>query len=731
MLDLAPVQSIPETLGPEAGPVRIRHPDGTVTLSCRPAAQFQNRWLRLEAAFPPAGLVEVILEVRSRHSAPLFFQPTLVGRNHFSGRFRSAQPIDQILLHLSGSGALDRPIHLQISPAPRWPGVVHLARRALQVLWNEPVTLVGRAIQYLSLLRHGGSVLASGRGPAVSPPDAYRRWIELFDEHPLRDQSRHAARLNRLSARPLISILLPARLEEPSLALLIEDLERQIYPAWELVVGGGGELVGAHHSRTGREPPGNGRIRFVEAQSGDRAALLNATLQAASGEFVIPLPAGAHLRPHALLELALAADLHPTAHLFYADEDSIDGEGQRQAPKFKPAWSPDLLASHDYMGHPAWFRTRSLKEIGGWRPGLDGAEDHDLKLRFTHSVKPQEIVHIAKVLLHQGESGKSGATANEASGGMQAQLRVISDHLERQRIQAEVVADPRSPHPRIVHAAEDPPLVSLLIPTRDNARLLDACVTSIIQRTRYPRFEIIVIDHESQSPETLRLFESWARDHRIRIMRYEGPFNYSDINNRAARIARGSILGLVNNDIEVMSEDWLNEMVGYAVRPHVGCVGAKLYYGNDTIQHAGIVLGLGGGAGHGHKLAPRHDRGYLDQLASVRNVSAVTAACLLVRTKVFWEVGGLDAHAFAVAFNDVDFCLKVAAAGYSNVWTPFAELYHHESVSRGLDVTPAKAQRFAKEVRSLRERWGRWLLSDPYYSPHLSAESEDYGLRLR
>jgi len=671
------------------------------------------------------------LELRSSGSPPLFFRPTLVGRNHFSGRFRSAKPIDQILLHLSGSGDLDRPIRLEISRIPRLLGAAHLTRRALQVLRDEPGTLIGRATQYLSRLRHGGSVLTTGGSPVASPPDAYSRWIELFDEHPLRDQSRHAARLERLSARPLMSILLPVHAQGQNIDLVIGDLERQLYPEWELVIGADEELISARPSRASRDRRGNDRIKIVRARSADRTALLNTALQAASGEFAIPLPVGARLRPHALLELALAADLHPTAGLFYADEDRLDGEGRRQAPRFKPAWSPDLLASHDYLGHPTLFRTHSLKEIGGWRPGVDGAEDHDLKLRYTQSLEPREIIHIAKVLLHREESGTPDGAAGEPSGGMEARLRVISEHLARQSIRADAIADPRSPHPRIVYAPEDPPLVSLLIPTRDNARLLDACVSSIIQRTRYPSFEIIVIDHESQSPETLRLFASWAGEPRIRIMRYEGPFNYSDINNRAAGIARGSILGLINNDIEVISGDWLDEMVGYAVRPQIGCVGAKLYYSNDTVQHAGIVLGLGGGAGHGHKFAPRHDRGYLDQLASVRNISAVTAACLLVRTEVFWEVGGLDAHAFAVAFNDVDFCLKIAAAGYTNVWTPFAELYHHESVSRGLDVTPAKAKRFAGEVRALRERWGRWLLSDPYYSPHLSVEAEDYGLRLR
>ncbi|MFC4172953.1 glycosyltransferase family 2 protein [Microvirga sp. GCM10011540] len=731
MLEFVPVDPTRPDLRPESGPVRVRHPDPSVTLSYAPKRVLRNRWLMLEARFPEAGLVDLVIELRLKDAPSLFLEPRLVGRNHFSGRFRAGETVEEILLHLSGSGDLERPLSLRIDPAPRLARVLALARRAVQILREEPRTLAGRGVQYLSRLRHGGGVLAAIDSATPSPPsapDAFARWIELFDEHPRRDQGRHAARLERLPARPRISVLLPVRGPAERLVPVIRDLDEQIYPEWELLIGSGLEQAKDLAGRLPRETGNAGRIRFVETGGDDRAGILNALLQAASGEFVIPLPDGGRLRPHALLECALAAQRHPAARLIYADEDRLDPSGQRTSPRFKPAWSPDLLASHDYIGGPAWFRTSSLVALGGWRAGLDGAEDHDLKLRYTRAVRPGEIIHLAKVLLHQEETD---AMAAPPPPHREARLRAVREHLAREGGQARAVEDPRSPYPRISYVPKDPPLVSLLIPTRDNAPLLSTCVTSILQRTQYQNFEIIVVNHESKEPDTFRLFESWAGDPRIRIMTYEGPFNYSDINNRAAEIARGSILGLINNDIEVISGDWLGEMVGYAVQPRIGCVGAKLFYGNDTIQHAGIVLGLGGGAGHGHKFAARAERGYLDQLATARDVSAVTAACLLVRTEVFREVGGLDPETFAVAFNDVDFCLKVMAAGYTNVWTPFAELYHHESVSRGHDVTPAKARRFAREVRALQERWGPWLLSDPYYSPHLSTESEDYRIRTR
>jgi GT2 family glycosyltransferase len=327
-------------------------------------------------------------------------------------------------------------------------------------------------------------------------------------------------------------------------------------------------------------------------------------------------------------------------------------------------------------------------------------------------------VHLAKVLLDR-PAGR-GAEVQAAS-----RLRTSADHLVCRGIRGSAVADPRSPYPRIVRAPEDAPLVTIIVPTRDRAELLRVCITSLLSRTRYPDIEIVIVDNGSQHPATFDLFRELSRDPRVRILPAPGPFNYSALNNRAAREARGTLLALLNNDIEVLAEDWLTEMVGYAVEPDVGCVGAKLYYPDRTLQHGGIVTGLVGGAGHSDKHAPPDARGYLDRLVTAREVSAVTGACLVVRRELYDEIGGLDEEAFSIAFNDVDFCLRVAAAGYRNVWTPFAEMIHHESVSRGHDLMDrGKARRFAAELAALQVRWGPRLLSDPYHSPHLDPRSE-------
>jgi GT2 family glycosyltransferase len=275
------------------------------------------------------------------------------------------------------------------------------------------------------------------------------------------------------------------------------------------------------------------------------------------------------------------------------------------------------------------------------------------------------------------------------------------------------------------------PLVTLIVPTRDNHHVLEKCVESIRQHTTYPNYEVLIVDNQSRCLKTRSYLDTLAREQRVRVLRYDAPFNFSAINNFAVREAHGSVLGLINDDVEVINDDWLTELVSHALRPEVGCVGAKLYYPDDTIQHAGVVLGICGVAGHSHQYFERKHDGYFGRLRVTHNVSAVTGAALVVRRQVWDEVGGLDEAELAVAFNDVDFCLRVMAAGYRNVWTPHAELYHHESKSRGSDETPQKAARFRSEREVMLRRWGPLLKRDPYYSPHLSRAREDYSLGLR
>jgi GT2 family glycosyltransferase len=702
------------TDGFSPGPPNLTHPDAPVDLSCPVPEGSEGGWLVFRAAFDPAGLVDALLEIRFSDKTRTFLRPTLVGRNAFYGALKARVPVAEAILHTVGSNGRE-PETLRFGPETSRSHIIPLIRRALYLVIKHPGRLSGSTRWFMHRLMETKVVHLPPRIPVVAQEHSYAHWIDLLDERPEEDRALHEQRLAGLTRRPLITVLAVASGEEEA-RRIAADMPRQIYPDWELIV-------------TVPQPVAPDEIRpaatrFVEGPASDRGAGLNRALAETAGEIVVALPPGGSLRAHALLECAMAFAVRPQTAMLYADEDVLDADGRRTAPRFKPAWSPEAEATHDYIGDPAFFATGALRQAGGWRAGLGEAADHDLKLRITEGAPASAVLHLAKVLLHR-RSSAAGRIEQEAL------VPVIADHLRRTGTDADVVIDERSRAPRIVRRLSDPPLVSMIIPTRDRGALLKTCLTSILTRTAYPRLEVIIVDNDSREPETKAVFEELTRDPRVRILGHPGPFNFSALNNAAAREAKGSVLALVNNDIEVIAEDWLHEMVGYAADERIGCVGAKLYYPGGTLQHGSVVVGLGGGAGHVHKHAPRDMPGYLDRLTTVQNVTAVTAACLVVRKAVYEEVGGLDERVFEVAFNDVDFCLKVARAGYRNVWTPFAELVHHESISRGDDMKDrAKARRFAAELAALQERWGTALMFDPYYSPHLEWQTESVGIRL-
>jgi GT2 family glycosyltransferase len=697
------------------GPPNLTHPDPPAKRPCPAPEGGTGGWLVFRAAFDPEGLVDALLEIRFSDQTRTFLRPTLGGRNSFYGALKARVPVAKAILHTVGSNGRE-PKTLRFGPETSRSHIVPLIKRALYLVIRHPGRLSGSTRWFMHRLMDTKVVHLPPRIPTVALEHSYEHWIELLDERPAEDAALHERRLAGLARRPLISVLAVASAEEEARSIA-DDMERQIYPEWELI-------VALPHS-VAPDPARPERIKFVEAKASDRGAGLDRALAGATGEIVVALPPGGILRAHALLECALAFAVRPQTAVLYADEDVMEADGRRTAPRFKPAWSPETEAAHDYVGDPVFVTADALKRAGGWRAGLGDATDHDLKVRVTEGAPPGAVLHLAKVLLHRRASSLSGQTPQAS------RVRVVADHLRRSGIEGDVVGDERSAGLRILRRPPELPLVSMIVPTRDRAMLLRSCLTSILTRTDYPRLEVIVVDNDSQEPQTREVFAELTRDPRVRILSHPGPFNFSALNNAAVREAAGSILALVNNDIEVIAEDWLREMVGYAVDERIGCVGAKLYYPNGTLQHGSVVVGLGGGAGHVHKHAPRDVPGYLDRLTTVQNVTAVTAACLVVRKTVYEEVGGLDETVFQVAFNDVDFCLKVARAGYRNVWTPFAELVHHESVSRGDDMKDrVKARRFAGELAALQDRWGTALMFDPYYSPHLEWQTESVGIRL-
>ncbi|WP_311950698.1 glycosyltransferase family 2 protein [Halomonas piscis] len=540
--------------------------------------------------------------------------------------------------------------------------------------------------------------------------------------------------IEKLPRRPLISVLVPVF--NPRIEWLRECLNSvlaQHYPHWQLCIADDASSDPAVREVLAEYAERDTRIQLVYRQkNGHICAASNSALALAEGEFVALLDHDDCLSPHALFHVAEALHRYPDAGLLYSDEDKLNEAGERFDPHFKPQWNPDLLLAQNYISHLGVYRTGLVREAGGLREGFEGSHDHDLTLRVSERLTPEQIVHIPHVLYHwRAGEGSTALQSDEKDYTTRAGVAAVREHVQAQVPGAEVV-EGHFPNTYRVRwpLPERAPLVSLLIPTRDRVEILKPCVDAILERTDYPHLEVLILDNQSSCTATLDYMRDVSsRDDRVRVLRWNEPFNYSAINNYGALYARGEILGLVNNDIEPIHPEWLDEMVRQVCRPGIGCVGAKLYYPNDTIQHGGVILGLGGVAGHAHRFFPRDAAGYCGRLKLVQNLSAVTAACLLVRKAVFEEVGGLNEEHLTIALNDVDLCLKVREAGYRNLWTPYAELYHHESVSRGADDSSAKRARANGEADYMRRTWGRELDNDPAYNPNLTLVHEDFSLR--
>ncbi|MEI8340021.1 MAG: glycosyltransferase [Verrucomicrobiota bacterium] len=556
----------------------------------------------------------------------------------------------------------------------------------------------------------------------------YAIWVRRHDHSRSKKMRRLLTKKAlRLPYRPLISVIMPTyNTPKKWLVKAIESVRTQYYPDWELCIADDASSnpevreVLEHYERI--EP----RIKIqYRSDNGHIAAATNSALELAHGEFVAFLDHDDELAPHALYAVAAELNIHPHADLIYSDEDKIDEEGVPSDPYFKPDWNPDLLTGQNYICHLAVYRTETVRRTGGLRPGFEGCQDWDLALRITGEIAAKNIIHIPRVLYHwRAIPGSTAKCVNEKQDIIATGIRVLQEHFLRTGQSAEVL-HVSGGHLRIQFKLPTPaPLVSIIIPTRNQTPLLRVCIESIRAKTTYPNYEILVVDNQSDEVETLAYFDE-IKALGIKIIPFDKPFNYSAINNDAVARASGSVVCLMNNDIEIINADWLEEMVSHALRPNIGAVGAMLFFPDETIQHAGVVIGFGGVAGHISKGLSRGSDGCNHRAALVQNYSAVTAACLVVRKSIYEQVGGLEEERLTVAFNDVDFCLKIQTAGYYNLWTPFARMYHHESASRGYEHTPEKISRFAGEIEYMQSRWMHRIKHDPAYNPNLTLDRED------
>lgn len=563
---------------------------------------------------------------------------------------------------------------------------------------------------------------------------SYELWWKTHDPC---DES-HLARLKLFMPlwrhRPLVSVVMPV-FNPPidCLEAAIESVRAQIYEHWQLCIADDASTQPEVRACLEKYAQLDSRIQVVfRPRNGHISAASNSAIQIARGAYVAMFDHDDLLTPHALFWMVEALQRVPQARLVYSDEDKVDDQGRRSNPYFKSDLNYDLLLSQNMVTHLAMYETALLNRLGGFREGFEGAQDHDLVLRAIEQLTPDQVVHVPRVLYHWRMHAASTAQDMAAKPyAVTAAVHAIQDHLDRTQASARVEVIPALNMYRVRYALPQPaPLVSIIIPTRNAHDLVRQCLESIRRISTYTAYEILLVDNDSDDPAALQYFGQLATEG-VRVLRDERPFNYSALNNLAVEQARGDVLVLLNNDIEVITPDWLEELVSHAIRPGVGAVGAKLLYPNDLVQHAGVVLGIGRCAGHVHKGQLRDGAGYFSRAVLTQNFSAVTGACLAVLRRKYLAVGGLDAQHLAVAFNDVDFCLRLGEQGYRHVWTPFAQLYHHESATRGYEDNPEKRARFEAEGNYMRERWGDRLFNDPCYTPNLTLDHEDWRLSHR
>ena len=559
----------------------------------------------------------------------------------------------------------------------------------------------------------------------------YERWQQQHEPRAA-DYPRLKETLQLLPYKPLISVILPVyNTPEPFLRAAIDSVINQIYPHWELCIADDASTELHVQEILEDYLEQDPRIKAVfRPENGHISQNSNSALKLAGGEFIALLDHDDALRPEALYEVAFLLNQHPEADMIYTDEDKIDEFDQRHDPFFKPDWCPDSFLTRMYTCHLGIYRRSLVNQIGGFRMGYEGSQDYDLVLRLTEAT--DQIFHIPKVLYHWRVHHLSTASSsNSKPYAYIAAQKALSEALQRRGEPGTVEDVPD--YLGVYHLRYEilkPGKVSIIIPTRDLAEMLEQCLSSIFTQTTYPDYEVILIDNGSVEAETHRLIQRWQEQEpqRFHCHRLDIPFNYSKLNNQGAAQATGDYLLFLNNDTEVITPDWLEAMVEQAQRPSVGAVGALLLYPDDRVQHAGVIVGIGPFAGHAFIQSPSTAPGYLGQLLTSSNYSAVTGACLMCRRAVFEAAGGFD-EALVVALNDIDLCLKMRQQGYYNLFTPHAKLYHYESKSRGYEDSPKKQERYNQECEYARQKWQEIYEHDPCYSPHLTRAYCDYRIR--
>ena len=552
-----------------------------------------------------------------------------------------------------------------------------------------------------------------------------------FEKHKPSAEELERQRKKKWKNPPLISVAVPAYRTPPGfLEQMILSVKEQTYPHWELCIVNASRGEDGMEQVLGRYAGGDERIRVKNLEENlGIAGNTNEALEMARGEFVGLLDHDDLLAPQALFRIAEALTADPQADAVYTDEDKVTTDlSEHFQPHFKPDFNLDLLRSNNYITHFFVVRTRLAREAGGFRREFDGAQDYDFIFRCTEEAK--KVLHVPEVLYHW-RTHKASTADNPASKmyAFEAGKRAIEAHLARCGQEGTVSLRKDLGFYRVEYPVQGEPLVSILIPNRDQKETLEKCLNSIWEKSTYKNYEILIVENNSSSPEIFNYYREIEKRPGVQILTWKEGFNYSAINNFGEKSAAGDYLLFLNNDVEVINPRWIEELLGNCQRKEVGIVGAKLYYPDDTIQHAGTVIGIGGIAGHAFLNMPRSRTGYLHKASLQMDLSAVTAACMMMKRQVFEQLGGFEER-LSVAFNDVDLCLRTVQAGYLVVYNPEVELYHYESKSRGAEDSEEKVRRFQEEIEFMRCRWMDLLKKgDPYYNRNLTLSKWNYSLR--
>lgn len=648
-------------------------------------------------------VAEMITETQVEAECGFYMEVPIKGRNviylvFHAGEKKAVYPIDQ------------RPVMIAAEKVKTY---TKKGQRYLQS--HGAVALMEKALYKVRNLRNA--------------PVEYGKWLpkHLPDKTELDRQ-----RKTKFAKEPKFSIVVPLyKTPVEYLEQMVQSVKQQTYPNWELVLSDGSGKDSPLKEVLARMAAEEPRIRVVENEKALQiSANTNAAMEQATGDFFVFMDHDDMLTEHALFECAAVINETPKADVIYSDEDKMSMDGHKFfQPHFKPDFNLDLLCTVNYICHLFVAKRELVEKVGMLRSEFDGAQDYDFIFRCTEEA--EKICHIPKILYHWRCHEDSTAENPESKQyAFEAGKRAIEAHYQRKGIRANVENGEFLGLYRTKYILDEKPLISIIIPNKDHIDDLDRCVQSVLKKSSYPNLEFVIVENNSTEEKTFAYYEKLQKEcSNVHVCYYKGDFNYSKINNFGVRHANGTYLLLLNNDTEMINDDCIEEMLGYCSRSDVGIVGARLYYEDNTIQHAGVVIGFGGIAGHCFVQQPRGNTGYCHRIICAQDYSAVTAACMMVKRSVFEEVGGLTEE-LAVAFNDIDFCMKVRQKGYLVVYNPYAELYHYESKSRGLEDTPEKLERFHREIRTFETRWPEIMKNgDPYYNPNLSLETQDFSLK--